>query len=267
MSVPNAYTTEPVWDLWLGAKAAISGVKLGGVYADKPGYHNTRKANKSKWPSNYSIQLDLDKQGPSDKAAALDLTMSTANMKKYTKRLKAAMLAGDSRMRSVKEFYGTLDGDTVYGLGKKSRNGDPYKTSADSSHLWHIHLSFFRADVDDHDRIMAVLDVLTGKAAASTGTSSGSSSGDSSTSDWDEEIIMALPTVSDNTAPKAARKRVQSLLAAAGYPPANTFDAKGRPDGDFGSGSKTALGNYQKAVGLDPDKQCGKKTWTKLLTG
>lgn len=61
-----------------------------------------------------------------------------------------------------------------------------------------------------------------------------------------EEIVMALPTISSDAAPTAAKKRAQSLLAANGYPPANTFDAKGRPDGRWGPGSVSSLKQFQK---------------------
>lgn len=170
---PNDYTTEPLWELWTGADKAIKSARFGGIYANKPGYHNTRNAHftaaarKKGWDDNYSVQLPLDKQGPGDKAAALDLTLSDADMKLYTKRLQQAMQSGDPRVAAVKEFYGTLDGRKVYGLGKKSHSGKAYETSADSSHLWHIHMSFFRADVTDRDRILGVLGVLTeGKPSA-----------------------------------------------------------------------------------------------------
>jgi hypothetical protein len=169
MSTPNDYTTDPIWDLWLGFKSAVPTARLGGIYANKPGYHNTRNAHFTKaakekgWDDNYSVQLSLDKQGPGDKAAGLDLTLSAANMKKYTSRLYKAMDDGDARVGSLKEFYGTVDGRTVVGLGKKSRSGEAYQTTSDSSHTWHIHLSFFRADVANRDRIMGVLDVLTGE--------------------------------------------------------------------------------------------------------
>lgn len=62
-----------------------------------------------------------------------------------------------------------------------------------------------------------------------------------------EEIIMALPTIRDNAASAAAKKRAQSLLAANGYPPANTFNSRGEPDGRWGAGSDTALKRFQAA--------------------
>lgn len=167
-SPPNSFTTQAIWDLWLAVSRALgSKVKLGGIYANKPGYHNTRAQNSS---GNYSVTLPLDKQGPSNKAAALDLTFpSASDMKLYTDRLRKAMQSRDPRMGSVKEFYGTLNGSVVYGLGKKSRDGAPYKTSADKSHLWHIHISFFRADVENWNRLKGIAEVLIGASLPSSG--------------------------------------------------------------------------------------------------
>lgn len=270
---PNAYTTAPLWDLWLGADNAIKSARFGGIYANKSGYHNTRNAHFSEagrergWDDNYSVQLSLDKQGPGDKAAALDLTLSDADMKTYTKRLKQAMESGDPRMGSVKEFYGTLDGNVVYGLGKKSRSGTPYKTSADSSHLWHIHLSFFRADVADRGRVLDVLGVLTGAVKPTVPTVPTNPPQPSTGVDWTQELIMSLPTIKDNSAPTGAKKLAQSALAARGFPPKNTFDSKGRPDGSWGPGSVASTKDFQRAKGLVPDGIPGPKTWTRLIKG
>jgi hypothetical protein len=263
---PNAYTTAPLWELWLGADKAIKSARFGGIYANKSGYHNTRNAHLSEagrergWDDNYSVQLPLDKQGPGDKAAALDLTLSDADMKTYTKRLKQAMESGDPRMGSVKEFYGTLDGDVVYGLGKRSRSGATYKTSADSSHLWHIHLSFFRADVTDRGRVLDVLEVLTGAAKPSAPTSpSKPTTPKPSTSDWTQELIMSLPTLRRGSE-GANVKRLQGLLHAAGQ-------RDSAIDGDFGPGTERAVKDFQRAKKLSVDGIVGRNTWTRLVKG
>lgn len=58
--------------------------------------------------------------------------------------------------------------------------------------------------------------------------------------------------------------RMQRMLAANGYmDPAN----QGNFDGQFGSGTESALKRFQSAKGLTADGQCGQKSWTKLLTG
>jgi peptidoglycan hydrolase-like protein with peptidoglycan-binding domain len=54
-------------------------------------------------------------------------------------------------------------------------------------------------------------------------------------------------------------KAAQCLLKAAGYDP-------GTPDGVFGSGTYTAVRNFQAAKGLTADGVVGPKTWTALLS-
>ena len=150
---PNpTYITDSEWHLWEMSTTFIPGVRLGGIYANKSGYHNTVNANKVSWPGNYSIRLPLDLTEPSGKARALDLTMSDAEMTKRTGYLKAAALhPDDDRLGCMREFYGTLNGTTVYGLTHDSENAAWRSSTSDTSHLWHIHLSFFTKYCDDWD--------------------------------------------------------------------------------------------------------------------
>ena len=56
--------------------------------------------------------------------------------------------------------------------------------------------------------------------------------------------------------------RMQRMLAANGYmDPAN----QGNFDGQFGSGTESALKRFQSAKGLTADGICGQNSWTKLL--
>ena len=92
---------------------------------------------------------------------------------------------------------------------------------------------------------------------------------------WQEEVIDKMQTVDLRDADKTLVKgadvgRLQALLAAAGFPPENSFDSKGRPDGQGGAGTKAALGALQKrhpktGTGGHPDYQAGPKVWTYLL--
>lgn len=100
------------------------------------------------------------------------------------------------------------------------------------------------------------------------------------TTDWRRGIINRMNTLnlsgvraSASTHVKGANvRRLQSLLAAAGYPPARTFDAQGRPDGIGGPGTREALGRFQQAHRTGhpsspgtPDYVAGAATWSKLL--
>lgn len=57
-------------------------------------------------------------------------------------------------------------------------------------------------------------------------------------------------------------KTMQRILLAEGY-----SMGKYGADGSFGGVTDTALRQYQKAKGLDPDGKCGPKTWAKMLKG
>lgn len=151
-----------MWRLWEGARAALAGVRLGGIYANKAHYHNTVAANLSRWPSSYSVRLAIDRRAPRDKARAIDFTLSSAQMKVVTGRLRDAANRRDPRLEAVREFYGTLDGSTVYGRIKDAPGGNWRASSADSSHTWHVHISIFTPYVDDWSALAGVLAVVAG---------------------------------------------------------------------------------------------------------
>lgn len=59
-------------------------------------------------------------------------------------------------------------------------------------------------------------------------------------------------------------QRMQRMLSANGkMDPSN----QGNFDGQFGSGTETALKSFQTTKGLTADGKCGQKTWTSLLNG
>jgi peptidoglycan hydrolase-like protein with peptidoglycan-binding domain len=168
MALGNAAISESIAKIWYSAQDSIPGVRLGGVFADKRGYHNTRKRNQEKWPGDYSIKLDMDLKGSALLASAIDLTMSTTEMKKRTGYLRRAALdARDTRLRALREFIGTLDGSKVYcrigsnaGLGQ-GRGSDDW--GRDSTHLWHAHLSILRAFANDGAALEGINSVLAGE--------------------------------------------------------------------------------------------------------
>ena len=163
---------DPVWWLWLAFDALHPEVLLGGIYANKSGFHNTGKANKQKWPSNYSIRDKINQSGPGwDKASALDLTFPDAqrgdykNIDKYTSRLVASSRdPNDPRLDMILfEFYGQADSDReVEGYNEYREES----VTSDSSHLWHIHLSFIRSKVGDWWGMWALYTVLAGWTVA-----------------------------------------------------------------------------------------------------
>lgn len=155
-----------------------------GIYAAKSGYHNTRahhlagSHNGSK--SDDSIELAIDRQGPADKAAAVDISFDSARLRSdfrtiatYSQRLLRAFKARDPRLFAqvqgqpagvkhavVREFFGNTDLDRQV-EGWSLHLGEA--RSSDSSHQWHIHLSFHRAFVESWPAVSGVLDVLLGR--------------------------------------------------------------------------------------------------------
>lgn len=169
MSGPNPnpqYITDAMWWLWNECETFIPGVRLGGIYAPKSGYHNTVNSNKKSWPGDYSIRLALDLTQPDNKARAIDLTMDNEQMKIITARLKAsAEDPRDDRLTGLREFIGTLDGINVFCMIKDDEDG-PWRVDwgRDSSHLWHEHLSIFTAFCALMAFMQALASVLSGQS-------------------------------------------------------------------------------------------------------
>lgn len=162
---PSRITAE-MWWLWTQLQPLISGVRLGGIFADKSGYHNTVNANLARWPSNYSVRHAIDREPPRDKARAIDLTMNATWMRTITRRLLDGADRRDPRMRCVKEFYGTLDGRTVVGRLKDSPDGPYREGSSDSSHTWHEHIGLLTPFVDDIEAMRGLVSLLSGQSLA-----------------------------------------------------------------------------------------------------
>lgn len=162
---PSRITAE-MWWLWVQLKALIPGVRLGGIFADKSGYHNTVLANLARWPGNYSVRHAIDREQPRDKARAIDLTMNSTWMRTITRRLLDGAARRDPRMRCVKEFYGTTDGRTVVGRLKDSPDGPYREGSSDSSHTWHEHLGLLTPFVDDIEAMRGLVSLLSGQSLA-----------------------------------------------------------------------------------------------------
>ena len=146
--------------LWEKLHQLEPSTQLGGIFASKPGYHNTRDGND---PHNYSVVDPPDKGGPANLAAALDWTFPDAQsgrydlIIKYSKRLlDSGKDPNDSRLDWMREFYGQADKDTAV-EGWDFRYAVP--ASSDSSHLWHIHFSFSRNALTtaNMDKLLQVL--------------------------------------------------------------------------------------------------------------
>jgi hypothetical protein len=157
--------TDATWALWKGLQELEPDTELGGIYAAKSGYHNTRSANKA---ADYSVRETPDRVGPADKASAIDWTFPEAQsgncgrIARYSSRLLASGRdAHDPRLDSLREFYGNADLDREVD-GWDFRHDKA--VSSDRSHLWHIHISITRGRVADPAMTRAVLSVLKGES-------------------------------------------------------------------------------------------------------
>ncbi len=162
-------TTEPpaLRYMWNRFHDNIASAKLGGIHAVKKGYHESVIYNLRNYPNNYSVELSLDRNVQGilrEYSRAIDLSLATrADMIKYTKRLRASALdPKDNRLNCLREFYGTIDGENVYGLIHDGFNADWHISSADDSHLSHLHLSFFAMFCNNELMVDGVLSVLFG---------------------------------------------------------------------------------------------------------
>lgn len=163
MASPDDYRiSDAMYDiLWVSFKKKYgSKVKLGGIYANKTGYHDARAGQSG----NYSVRRTVDRKGSATKSAAIDWTYSDkALIKLHTKRLlKAYDNSKDPRIgpHNTAEFYGTTNGYSVVG-----RLHGKWATS-DNTHLWHIHFAVNRQWIDSAYVMRAVYSVLIGESLA-----------------------------------------------------------------------------------------------------
>jgi hypothetical protein len=154
---------------WLGSRVGpdLRGV-LSGIIGDSAhtyGYHRCRFCVGG---GDYSTQLSEDRQGDGYAVSGIDMSFSDSLMRLYTSRLKTAADQNDPRIKNMREFYGTLDSNTVYGRTHAGSGDSSWeRSSADSSHLWHIHISVLRKFANDKPTMQGILDVMLGKPLTS----------------------------------------------------------------------------------------------------
>lgn len=156
------YAPAAILALFAAADAAAPGLGLanGGVLGDSAhtyGYHRARAVLP---PDDYSVLLPRDRAGDPWAAAALDLTPATVSAQiLLSTRLAAATEARDPRLVScVREWFGSVNGRSV--TGRDVATGRV--VASDDSHLWHVHLSFYRDTATDPDSLAPLAGVLAG---------------------------------------------------------------------------------------------------------
>jgi hypothetical protein len=158
---PNPLVTDAEWWLWLRLHELEPSSQLGGIYAAKPGFHN-----RGDRVNDYSTRDRANQSGPGmTHASALDWTFPSAQrgdfsrINLYTKRLVASSLdSKDPRLDLVLfEFFGQADSDRHVEGRDLLHDQD---STADDTHLWHLHFSFLRSRCADFHGMWALLTVL-----------------------------------------------------------------------------------------------------------
>ncbi|WP_375502387.1 peptidoglycan-binding protein [uncultured Jatrophihabitans sp.] len=113
--------------------------------------------------ADYSVVTKRDRQGARvnpRSASAWDLSFHQRDMTLVTNRLLQAAKSRDPRMVGVREFCGTRNGRDTYPWDLHTNSCEGIN-SWDDSHLWHVHISFYRDATAK--QIQAVVSVICGK--------------------------------------------------------------------------------------------------------
>ncbi len=245
------------WEKSCGLKSAkISGIIGDRAHEARGGYHIGRKFQPK---SNYSVVRPDDLAGPDDAAAAIDMTMSAADMRLCTTRLVAAFSnPTDPRRKYLNAFNGTTD-------SRSARRWDVYarKTkSATSDHLWHVHLEIRRKFVSSASAMAAILSILKGESVATYLSRVTPSAAPASVKTASKTSPPPFPGNLKRNDSQRSPSRPVSVLQAQLIKRGLT--SIGTPDGFFGPKLESAVKQWQRRAGLDADGVVGPKTWVTL---
>lgn len=143
----------------------FSGIIGGPDQGHQWGYHRSRNRLIQIGHQDSSMAHERDQGGDGDAVSALDIKMPLGQMIAVTSRLKEAADAEDGRLTDVvSQFAGTLDGGAVYAWDVGSHRR---QTGWDNTHLWHVHISFWRDTCTEEAALLRFADLFIGDGAAS----------------------------------------------------------------------------------------------------
>lgn len=158
----NEYAPPALRGLYDLIKSGLPAAEMSGIVGDSAhtyGYHRCRNVIPG---GDYSRQHSLDQQGDGWAASALDVKLPPEQMRAVTARLMDAAKAADPRLRALREFCGTTDGTRTHAFDLSNRRESLGEW--DASHLWHIHLSIYRAHANDTAALAPIANVMAGGA-------------------------------------------------------------------------------------------------------
>jgi peptidoglycan hydrolase-like protein with peptidoglycan-binding domain len=238
--------------VWKEIKDDIA-VKFGGIAPSDEsayGYHNARDRHLAgetdRGRRDYSVQLDPDLAGDTGRYyCALDLSGEDPT-RAITARLRDAAAAGDRRIRCLREFYGSLDNRVVLGRTHNAPGGSWIRSTADETHLWHVHLSLFRRFATDDSVVTGLADVILGK-----GTRPQTDGHDAPETALGTRLLRLRPTRMKGT----DVRYVQRFIGEAKCGPS---------DGIFGPRSESGVRWYQDMRGISVNGTVDQRTWSNM---
>lgn len=238
------------WESKCGlTSAVISGIVGDLAHRLRGGFHISRQDQPT---TNFSVVRPDDRpgNGPDDAAAAIDMTMSTADMKTCTARLvKMWTNKADPRRKYINAFNGWL------GSGDAQR-WDVYantKSYASPDHKWHVHLELRRKYVASATAAKAVLSVLKGEPVDQYLVSIGAAKLTAAAPPYPGRVLKRNDR---QTRPDPYVKKFQDRMIARGW---TSLGKAG--DGFFGRGTEEVVKRFQAQVGVPVDGMIGPKTW------
>lgn len=178
-------------------KLSPSAIGIRGDVNHLRGYHRSRNwIRNSKYCTNrsYSVSETAGNKSGGDGrwVCAMDITLPRDLLLAVCRRLDAAVRAG--KLEKITEWYGNLNGDQRVDGYDNIRN---VSATSDSSHLWHLHMSFDRGKANDnHDDVFRV---LTGTETTGGGDDMYCKHGDQGFAVW--EVQAALAEIGFNPGP------------------------------------------------------------------
>jgi len=263
------YAPAAIRGLYDLIKAGLPSAEMSGIVGDTAhtyGYHRCRHVVSG---GDYSRQHSLDQQGDGWAASALDVKLPPDQMRAVTARLIGAAKAGDPRLRALREFGATTDGVRTHGFDLS--NGRESFGEWDDSHLWHVHLSVYRAYANDAAALSPIAGVMVGGPATKPSPVPTPTAADPAGWPLPPGHYFGLITGPDechggvSAAERAWVQRIQQRLQVLGYAP----KTPGWADGTFEGPTKDAVAAWQRAKYAQQTSRYGEiwsDDWARLFT-